>query len=821
MMQRWGRYFYTPVLPLGEDGKLVTGSKEHIELAKNAAREGMVLLKNEEQVLPLKAGTRVALFGKATFDYVKGGGGSGDVTCAFVHNIYDGLKKQDGIEIFEPTADYYRAYVADQYANSGLSEGALGQVRPGLMPEPEVPEELLRQAAAYADVAIISISRFSGEGWDRTVPEVKQSEDGQEYDVQRSRMGFVKVVQQLFEKGDFYLSNAEAAMVEAVASNFKKVVVLMNVGGMVDTKWFKEDDRIQSVLMTWQGGMDGGTAAAEVLVGKVSPSGKLTDTYARDLADYPSSYNFHDSEDYVEYTDDIYVGYRYFETIPGAKEKVVYPFGFGLSYTTFALENAKACEQDGVITVSVDVINTGKCAGKEVVQVYFGAPQGKLGKPAKQLIGYQKTDLMQPGESRHILISFKVDDMASYDDLGKVCKSAWLLEAGAYKVFVGTDVSSAAEVEYQHIEETDRVTEQLTARMVPTQLKERLCADGTFEPLPTGTPHDPDEDGLVHQKHNEMQSIVPATRGRDRVARVWGSYTYSGKTLLDVAEGRATLDELVGQFSDKELIEILGGQANTGVANTFGYGNFPEYGIPNVMTADGPAGLRVFPGRGVVATAFPCACVLACTWDPEVVESVGAAAALELKENNIGFWLAPALNIHRSPLCGRNFEYYSEDPYLAGKQAGAMVRGIQSQRVGATIKHFACNNKETNRKNSDSRVSERASREIYLKAFEMIVKEEQPWSLMTSYNIINGWRASEYTDMLTGILREEWGFEGFVMTDWWTLGEQYKEVKAGNDIKMATGFPERMQEALDKGLITREEMETSAKRMLKMLLKLE
>lgn len=820
-MQRYGRFLFTPVLPLGKDGKLATGSPEHIELSKNAAREGMVLLKNEGQVLPLKKGTRVALFGKATFDYVKGGGGSGDVTCAYVHNIYDGLSADEDILIYQPTADYYRAYWEEQNRTNEAATGALGMKTPGLMPEAPVPTDLIPGAAAYADVAVISISRYSGEGWDRTVPDVTQSEDGQEYAAGRNRFRFVQILSKIFEKGDFYLSQAEEALVEAVASSFKKVVVLMNVGGMVDTKWFKDDPRISAVLMTWQGGMEGGLAAAEVLTGKVSPSGKLTDTYAKDLADYPSSYNFHESEDYVDYTDDIYMGYRYFETIPGAKEKVVYPFGFGLSYTTFSVENIQACENDGMISVSAEVTNTGNFPGKEVVQVYYGAPQGKLGKPAKELIGFKKTRLLAPGEKQKVQISFAVKDMASYDDLGKVQKSAWVLEKGDYRIFVGTDVAGARAISFVHTEKEDRVTEQLTARMVPSQLKERMLADGSMEKLPLADPHDKDEDGLAHQAYDEMQSIVPATRGRDRVARVWGGYTYSGKTLLDAAEGKCTLDELVSQFSDDDLISLLGGQANTGVANTFGYGNLPEYGIPNVMTADGPAGLRVFPGRGVLTTAFPCACVLACTWDPEVVWSVGEAAAKELKENNFGFWLAPALNIHRSPLCGRNFEYYSEDPYLAGKLAGAMVRGIQSQRIGATIKHFALNNKETNRKNSDSRVSERASREIYLKAFEMIVKEDKPWSLMTSYNVINGYRASEYTDMLTGILRDEWGFEGFVTTDWWTLGEQYQEIKAGNDIKMATGFPERTKEALDKGLISREELELAAKRLLGVFLKLE
>ncbi|MBQ9008276.1 MAG: glycoside hydrolase family 3 C-terminal domain-containing protein [Clostridia bacterium] len=818
-MQRWGRYLFTPVLPLGRDGKLLTGSREHIELSRKVAAEGMVLLKNENKLLPLRSGTRIALFGKATFDYVKGGGGSGDVTCAYVKNIYDGLSEQAGIDLYQPVCDFYRDYVKAEYKNLAAAAGPMGTA-PGLIREPEVPEELLKGAAAYADTAIISISRYSGEGWDRTVPKVDQSEDRQEYS-QQVRMGFVKIVGELFEKGDFYLSSAEAAMVNAVAERFSRVIVVMNVGGMVDTKWFAEDPRIGAVLMSWQGGMEGGVATAEVLTGRVSPSGKLADTFARDLADYPSSYNFHESEDYVDYTDDIYVGYRYFETIPGAKEKVVYPFGFGLSYTTFALENARADEADGRITVCVDVINTGKCSGKEVVEVYFGAPQGKLGKPSRQLIGYQKTDLMKPGEKRHIRISFSVDDMASYDDLGKVVRSAYVMEKGDYVIYVGTDVRSAAPLCFCHTEPADRTVRQLSPKMVPSQLKERMTADGTLEPLPLGTPHDRDEDGLIHQPYEEMMGIVPSTRGRERVKRVWGGYTYSGTTLQDVAEGKATLEEMVDQLSDEDLISLLGGQANTGVANTFGFGNLPEYGVPDFMTADGPAGLRVFPGRGVLATAFPCACLLACTWDPAAVEKIGAAAALELKENNIAIWLAPALNIHRSPLCGRNFEYYSEDPYLTGIQAGAMVRGIQSQRIGATIKHFALNNKETNRKNCDSRASERAIREIYLKPFEMIVRHDHPWCIMSSYNPINGYRASENTDMLTGILRDEWGFDGFVMTDWWTYGEQYKEIKAGNEVKMATGFPERTMEALEKGLITREELRTAVMRVLGVLMRLE
>lgn len=290
---------------------------------------------------------------------------------------------------------------------------------------------------------------------------------------------------------------------------------------------------------------------------------------------------------------------------------------------------------------------------------------------------------------------------------------------------------------------------------------------------------------------------------------------------MDVAEGKMTLDEFTAQLTEEELAHLLGGQPNTGVANTFGFGNLPEYGIPNVMTADGPAGLRIVPECGVHTTAWPCATLLACTFNPELVFEVGEAGAKEVKENNIGVWLTPAVNIHRSPLCGRNFEYYSEDPYLTGVMAAAMVKGIQSQHIAACVKHFACNNKETNRRDSDSRVSERALREIYLKAFEIIVKTADPWCIMSSYNIINGHRASECRALLEDILRGEWGYQGMVTTDWWTLGEHCKEVKAGNDMKMACGVPENLLKGLKSGALSREEMEVCVKRILGLILKMD
>lgn len=803
-MAKWQRSFFQPVLPLGEDGRRVTGSKEHIALSRMAAGEGMVLLKNEKNTLPIRRGTKVALFGKGTVDYVKGGGGSGDVTVEYIRNLYEGMKiKEDEgkVEVFDKLAKYYEKDIQKQYADGAV---------PGMTVEPELPDELLNEAREYTDTAVITICRFSGEGWDR---KCEAAQDGYVLDGEEKRNSELSA--KIFENGDFCLTNAENAMVEKVKKAFPHVIVVMNVGGIVDTKWFRDCDEIQSVLMAWQGGMEGGLATADILCGDVNPSGKLSDTYAKDLEDYPSTANFHESAFYVDYTEDIYVGYRYFETIPGAAERVNYPFGFGLSYTDFDWKMTGASEENGVITVLTEVTNTGKTAGKEVIQLYYGAPQGKLGKPAKVLGAFKKTSLLQPGERQILTLKLPVDQMASYDDLGKVCRSAYVLEAGEYAIYIGTNVRDAAKIDFTYVVKEDTITEQLSRKAAPYHLQKRMLADGSYEELPQR--EYVEEEGLPRQDKYAIGLPCPDTRGQKGIDFL----DSKGVHFSDVADGKMTLDEFMDILTLDDCINLLGGQPNTGCANTFGMGNLPEYGVPNVMTADGPAGLRILSKCGVNTTAWPCATLLASTWDEELVEKVGKAGAEEVKENNISIWLTPACNIHRSPLCGRNFEYYSEDPYLAGKTGAAMVRGIQSQHIGASVKHFAANNKETNRKDSDSRVSERALREIYLKQFEIIVKEAHPYTIMSSYNLINGIHASENKELLTGILRDEWGFDGLVTTDWWTFGEHYRETKAGNDIKMAAGYPERIKEAYEKGFITEAEIRLSARRILNMILKID
>ncbi len=806
-MNKWSRINYHPNLPLGADGRRVTAGPEHIRVSKDAAREGMVLLKNEGGALPLRRGARVALFGKGTYDYVKGGGGSGDVTVPYTRNLAEGMKQYpDRVTLFEGTDAFYREHVRAQYAAGR---------EPGSVEEPELPDALVKDAAAFADAAVISVSRFSSEGWDRkSAFDTIEQHKGVWVEDPRYHL-----TQALFPKGDFYLTDAEAAMVDKVKAAFKTVIVVLNVGGVFDTSFFKDDPRIQAALMAWQAGLEGGLAEAELLLGVANPSGKLADTFAATLDDYPSSPNFYESDDFVNYEDDIYVGYRYFETIPGAAAKVNYPFGFGLSYTTFALEDARACEEGGEIVACATVINTGDMPGREVAQLYFSAPQGKLGKPARQLAGWKKTRLLMPGEAQRVEIRFPVERMASYDDLGKVQASAWLLEAGEYRFFLGTDVR-APRLDFAWTLDETRVVEQLTRRMAPSQLKRRMLPDGGYEPLEQGEPFDTDANALTPLTRPEMDGTSPATRARASY-HLYGAAAIKNRQFIEVAEGKLSLDEFISLLSDEDLAWLLGGQPNAGVANTFGYGNLPQWGVPNTMTADGPAGVRIQPQVGVKTTAFPCACLLACTWDEALTEAVGRAVGEEVKENNIGAWLAPGVNIHRNPLCGRNFEYYSEDPLLTGHLAGALVRGVQSNGVAATAKHLALNNKETNRKECDSRASERAIREIYLKAFEIIVKEYDVWSIMTSYNLINGHRASEYADMLNGILRGEWGFEGLVTTDWWTYGEHYKECAAGNDMKMGSGYPDRLLKALEVGALTRGEMELAAKHILGMILKLD
>lgn len=760
---KWQRPRYMPCFPLGDNQSRITECERHIQLSRRAAAEGSVLLKNDNDLLPFPKGTKIAIFGKAQIDYVKGGGGSGNTVVSYVRNIYQGLKaKNKHVSIFEPLSFYYQNYVDERYSAGGLN---------GMFDEAPVPADLLAQAKEFTDTAIITICRYSTETEDR------RNDKTDNY---------------------FYLSPAEQKMVETVADNFANVVVLLNVGAMIDTSWFAKNPKIASAIMLWQGGMEGGLAAADLLTGEVTPSGKLVDTCAASFEDYPSSENFHESADYVKYTEDIFVGYRYFETVPDKKDKVVYPFGYGLSYTTFSITDIDTYNNAKRIFVTFTVTNTGTKAGREIVQLYYGAPQGKLGKPAKELCGFAKTKLLTPGESVELCISFAIQDMTSFDDCGLIARSCFVMEEGTYRFYLGTNVRDAKELDYTYELPETVIVEQLHSYCAPERLDMRMKADGSYEAL----------------------ECRPVTKAEFPCNYKFAEAPNREKpyTLLAVAKGKISLDTFIAQLTDEELCHLVSGQPGHGISSTSGMGHLLHYEIPLFMTADGPAGLRSRTSSKIPATAFPVATALACSWDLELIEEIGRAGALEVKENNICMWLTPALNIHRSPLCGRNFEYFSEDPFLTGKMAAAKVKGIQAQNIVATPKHLAANNKETNRRYCDSIVSERALREIYLKGFEICVKEAHPKMIMTAYNPINGVHASENAELLQGILRKEWGYEGMVTSDWVNEKDHVKEVKAGNDIKMPRGESEKLMNALNAGTLTREELAICVKRILEMFL---
>ncbi|MBR3768825.1 MAG: glycoside hydrolase family 3 C-terminal domain-containing protein [Clostridia bacterium] len=790
-MDKFARFRYQPCMPLGKDGKRVTASTEHINLSKEAASEGIVLLKNINNCLPLKKGEKVALFGKATIEYIKGGGGSGDVHCPYIRNIFEGFEEKeadDKVEIYRPLIDFYKKYVKAESVNVLTQEqiNARWDIVNNMefcterddmtydtfaamhVKEAKVPDELIEESAKNAETAIITLSRFSAEGVDRRpIP------------------------------GDYYLSELEKDLIDKSCKLFKKVIIVINSGATIDCEYFAENDKIGAVLFAWQGGMEGGSAIADVICGDVTPSGKLVDTIAKSYDDFPTKNDFWECFDHLDYSDDIYVGYRYFETIPEAREKVRYPFGFGLSYTSFELSDIMCFEHNNKIHTVVNVKNVGTVCGKEVIQVYYSAPQGKLGKPAKVLAAYSKTKLLSPGETQTVHMTFDIEQMSNFDDLGKIQKSAYILEKGEYSFYVGTSVRDNTKAEFVYFLNENVAIQQLSSLCKPYKLKKRMLSNGTFEELPQGEP------SYYYGENTPVNSKTP-----------------EDLAVFDKVGNEISMDDFIAQMSIDELAYLVGGQAPTGVANTGCFGGLKRLEIPAIPTADGPAGLRLEPKTGIPTTAWPCATLLACTWNTDLIEKVGAAGGAELRENNLGVWLAPALNIHRDPLCGRNFEYYSEDPLVAGKSAAAAVKGIQSQKVAVSIKHFACNSKEANRFACDSRLSERALREIYLKGFEITVKEADPWTVMSSYNLINGLHTSESWELLTGILRNEWGFKGMVVTDWGVKNRPVVEVKAGNDMKMHCGYPDELKEAYENGDLSRADLELCVKRILEMFNKL-
>jgi len=712
------------------------------EVSKNAAIEGIVLLEND--MLPLIGD--VSVFGRCQIDYYRSGTGSGGaVNVPFTVNALDGMRMNDAIQLNEELANVYVEWVKKNPFDNG---GGGWAQEPWFQEEMPLTDELVRSARKKSENAVVIIGRTAGEDKDNGLYE-----------------------------GGYLLTEAEKDVLRRVTNHFDNVAVILNTSNTIDMS-FVDEFGIKTVLYSWQAGMVGGIALAEVLSGE-SPSGKLTSTIAKEITDYPSHLNFGDKVKNV-YEEDIYVGYRYFNTMKN--DSVMYPFGYGLSYTDFEITVKQTFVESDKIKVDVSVKNIGAIAGKEVVQVYMNCPIGLLGNPYIKLVAFSKTSLLNPGEEEIVEVEFDYYSFSSYDDTGVTNhKSSYVLEEGNYKVLIGN--SSVDLIVAREMFIPFKVVESLTECMGPKEDFKRMKFDGEF----TYSDLEKTDIDMAKRITLNMPVEIPQTENK-------------GIKLKDVVNNTHSIEEFVAQFTVEDLVAIVRGEGmgspkvTPGTASAFGgvTNSLLELGIGVACTSDGPSGIRMDTGQ--VATQVPIGTMLACTWNVSLVEELYSLQGKELIENKVDSLLGPGLNIQRHPLNGRNFEYFSEDPVVSGEFAAAMIRGIQSTGATATMKHFVANNQETERHNVDSVVSERALREIYLKGFEIAVKKGNAKSVMTSYNPINGvWAASNY-DLNTNILRNEWGFEGIVMTDWWA--KMNHPVHAGEASTKHTGHMVRAQNDL-------------------------
>ncbi|WP_339221069.1 glycoside hydrolase family 3 C-terminal domain-containing protein [Paenibacillus sp. FSL W7-1332] len=783
------------------------------EFSRKVAAEGAVLLKNEGQVLPLQPHETVSVFGRTQINYYRSGTGSGgSVHVSHTTNLLGGLRDKKNITVNEDLAAVYEQWIEQNPFDNG---GGGWAAEPWHQKEMPLTDELVSAARQASDKAIVVIGRTAGEDQDNAN-----------------------------EPGSYQLTSEEIAMLQQVTTHFEQTIVVLNVSNIIDMSWMRDDSYahpISAVIYAWHGGMEGGNAIADVLVGEVTPSGKLTDTIAYSIEDYPSTRNYGNELKNV-YQEDIYVGYRFFETFRTAA--VQYEFGFGLSYTQFEIEpqEAKLTVKEGTqyIEIGVNVKNIGATyTGKEVVQVYYEAPQGVLGQPAKVLAAFGKTQELGPGDSQQFTISFPVHTMASYDDAGVTgVPSAYVLEAGTYRLYVGTSVRNVEPIGLDgqdgYVVQALQVVEQLQEAMAPTENFTRMKPgarkeDGSYELTFEEVPQR--KVSMEERIHQNLPLTLEQTGNR-------------GYTLRDVYEGKVSMEAFIAQLSDQDLAVIVRGEGmssplvTAGTASAFGgvSDSLLDYGIPVACTADGPSGIRMDSGQQ--ATQVAIGTLLAATWNTELVEELYVMEGQELLSYNIDTLLGPGLNIRRSPLNGRNFEYFSEDPLISGAFAAACTRGIMKGGSNATLKHFACNNQEKHRSKVDAVVSERALREIYLKGFEIAVKQGGANSIMTSYNPINGhWAASNY-DLNTTILRGEWGFHGIVMTDWWAIMNDVVNggpadrkntnwmVRAQNDLYMVVmnygaeinAWEDNTLASLENGTLTRGELQRSAMNICRFLM---
>lgn len=773
-------------------GEYTLDLEKYASIMRKVAAESCVLLKNDNNTLPLRENDKVAVFGRSAFNYYKSGLGSGGlVNTRYVVSILEALRKNKNINLDENLLKVYEEWIKENPYDEGKGWGNV----PWSQKEMKLEDSVV-QAAANSDIALVIIGRTAGEDQDNKN-----------------------------EPGSYLLTEEEEIMLEKVTNTFKRTVVILNVGNIIDMKWVDKYNP-SSVLYVWQGGQEGGNGVVDVLTGKVNPCGKLTDTIARNIEDYPSTKNFGDKERNY-YKEDIYLGYRYFESF--AKEKVIYPFGYGLSYTNFSIEGKILSVTNKEVIVEATVTNIGYVPGKEVVQVYIEAPQGKLGKPLRSLVGFTKTNVINSLENEKVEIRIPKYYIASYDDGGITgYKSCYVLEEGCYKVYIGSDVRSA-KISGEYSEEFTLV-EKLEEAYAPTFPFKRFKLIFNEEESPK-----------LIMEDTPTRTINPYKRMEERREEEIPYTGDKGHKLEGVFNNNIDINDFVAQLSDDDLICMFRGEGmcspkvTPGTAAAFGgvTEELRNFGIPVACCADGPSGIRM--DCGTKAFSLPNGTALGCTFNVELVEELFKMVGKELRKNKIDSLLGPGMNIHRNPLNGRNFEYISEDPILTGKISAAQVIGMQRQGIAPTIKHFCANNQEVARHFADSVVSERALREIYLKGFEIAVKEGNARSIMTSYGPVNGiWTAGSY-DLCTTILRKEWGFNGIVMSDWWansniegekaTKENKYPMVVAQNDLFMCVADSksnsgnDNVKEALENGDLKRSDLQRNAKNVLNFVMK--
>lgn len=759
------------------------------QLATQIAQNGMVLLKNNNNALPISPQQKIALFGAGAYGTYYGGSGSGSVSSRDPVNIWRGLKTAG----YQITSENWLNKIKTDYDQKKSKLGNNELLGSFKYRDPALAEQDFTNAPA--ETGIYVISRAAGEGIDR------------------------KNVQ-----GDYQLTTNEKQNIQKMAQHYQHSVVLLNTGAQIDTNFINEISQLDGVLLVSQGGQNTGTAAANLIAGKETPSGKLTATWAKNYSDYPSSKKFSDNDlnSLTErYSDGIYVGYRYFDSYNVTPQ---YEFGYGQSYTDFDIKATKTTVENGQVSLTATVKNTGtKYSGKEVVQLYYSVPHSQVPSAFQELGAYVKTNNLAPGASQTVTLSFPLKNMASYD----THYHAYKLFKGQYLLRLGNSSRNThvvAKMTLPNDVTTQTLASEAAPKFDPTQLK---GSNNSY------TPAEQKNEIAAAPTINLSENSIRA--GQQLAARKAQTFrapdfafqpgTNQGKTLKDVYDGKISMKDFVNGLNQTQLSQIVEGTLDpltksgresllhmVGIGGVFGgeskilpgaagqtTDNYDQtLGIPATVSSDGPAGLRLpqsYTKDGTTyynyATAWPIGTLAAQTWEPQQIYQMGQATAKEMSEFGVTTWLAPGMNIQRNPLGGRNFEYFSEDPLIAGVSATAETRGVQATPgIGVTIKHFAANNQEANRMLTNSIIGEQALRQIYLKGFQIAVSDSQPQFIMSSYNKLNGKYTATNHDLLIDILRDEWGYNGAVMTDWISLPGVTRPqdvINAGNDLIMPGG----------------------------------